>query len=86
MGTRRMEAKVDLSLLPSDAARFFRVLNEFLVSRSDYVTDTDLDRLLPLLQDGSGAGDEWSFRPLGVNDRACSPSDEGYNLRCLPSL
>lgn len=57
MGTRRTKAKVDPSLLPSDAERFFLVSNEALATRSNYVMDTNLDRLLPLLQDGPGAGE-----------------------------
>lgn len=36
-------------------------------------TKADLDRLLPLLQDCPSLGEEWSFRPMGLDEMACSP-------------
>lgn len=54
MGSRKMEAKVDPSFLPPNAARFFWVSNEVLSNGPKFSSQADLDRLLPLFQDGLG--------------------------------
>lgn len=71
MGTRRTEVEVESSLFHSDATSFFWVSNELLEMKSEFVSEANLDRILPLL------GEEWSFRLVGVDERACSLSDEG---------
>lgn len=59
MGTRRTKAKVDASLLPSDAARFSWVSNKVLAMKSDYRTNTNLDELDSLPLNGPNKGEEW---------------------------
>lgn len=76
-GTRRMEAEVDVSLLLPNPVKFVWVSNEVLTTKSKYRFDTDMGDLSPLALDGPNEGEEWVHCPVGVDERECSPSDEG---------
>lgn len=82
MGTKRTEVEIEASLLPPNSMRFFWVSNDIFATRSKYRTDTDLDKLSQLAINWPDSGEEWALHLVGVDEQACSSSDEDRFAEC----